>query len=129
LEPKIRRKLEALCEAVVSYSGYREPGSPVYQARNPGNLRAFKPEQTQDAEGRRVYSSVIDGMQSLLWDMQLKLSGQSVARLTPESTLTDLVKAYQLPELTAQAWARFLRSALQTQEINSKTSISFFTKE
>jgi hypothetical protein len=123
-----KRKLEALCEAVISYSGYREPNSPVYQARNPGNLKAFKPDQPQDEEGRRIYSSVIDGMQSLLWDMQLKLSGQSVARLTPESTLTDLVKAYHLPDLTSQAWARFLRAALQTQEINSKTTISFFTK-
>jgi hypothetical protein len=89
-------------------------------------LRAFKPEQSQDADGRRVFASVIDGMQAALFDVALKLEGKSVHRLTPESTLVDLVKAYQLPETTAAAWSRFLRSALNHQEINSKTQLGFF---
>jgi hypothetical protein len=50
-----RKNLEALVEALIHYSGYRDPKSPVYQARNPGDLQAFRPDQVKDDSGD-VYS-------------------------------------------------------------------------
>lgn len=124
--PVPRRKLEALVEAMIQYSGYREPSSGVYQARNPANLRAYRQDHVRDEEGRRVFPSVIDGLQAALWDMAYKLSGQSTAHLQPSQSLVELVGAYHLPSGTSQAWARFLRQALHNETITAKTPLSFF---
>lgn len=122
-----RTKLEALAEAVSAYSGYSDPASPLYAARNPGGLKASG--QPDDEHGNRVFRSVIDGLQALFFDVELKVTGRSRAKLKPESTLIDLSTSYNLPILTATAWARFLRKALNDSTISAHTPLSFFTKE
>jgi hypothetical protein len=123
-----RDKLESLAEAVVAYSGYADPASPLYAARNPGGLKALGP-QPDDGNGNRTFRSVIDGLQALFFDVELKVTGRSRAKLKPESTLIDLSTAYNLPILTATAWARFLRKALNDPTISAHTPLSYFTKE
>lgn len=122
-----RQKLEALSEAVSAYSGYSDPASPLYAARNPGGLKAAG--QPDDGQGNRVFRSVIDGFQALFFDVELKVTGRSRAKLKPESTLIDLSTSYNLPILTATAWARFLRKALNDTTISAHTPLSYFTKE
>lgn len=120
-----RKSLEALAEAIAHYSGYFEAGSSLYDARNPGGLKALG--QTDDGKGNRVFRSVIDGYQALFYDVELKVTGKSRAKLKPESTLQDLSVAYNLPLGTPTAWARFLRKALHDDKISVNTPLSYFT--
>lgn len=123
-----RHKLESLAEAISAYSGYSDPASALYAARNPGGLKSVGP-QPNDGKGNRTFRSVIDGMQALFYDCELKVSGRSRAKLKPESTLIDLSTSYNLPILTATAWARFLRKALNDTTISAHTPLSYFTQE
>lgn len=120
-----RRVVEALAEAISHYSGYMEPSSPLYKARNPLGLRPMKPEHPFDEFGNRIFRSVLDGMQAAIFDLEVKLGG----RLSPSSTLTDLATAYGRKATEAQAWARFLRQALDDQTISAKTEIQRFIED
>lgn len=124
-----RKKLEALAEAVAAYSGYKEPGSSLYTARNPGGLKAHSPRHLRDEEGNRIFGSVLDGLQALLFDTALKLQGTSAAHLKPSDTLSDFAESHGQPFTAADAYARFLRKALHTEDISRKTEISFFLTE
>jgi hypothetical protein len=123
-----RLKLEALAEAVAYYSGYREPGSALYTARNPGGLKAYKPTHERDADGNRVFDSLLDGLQALFYDTRLKLEGQSAARLQPSDRLEAFAEAHGQPGTAAAAYLKFLRKALHS-DLDSKLTISFFLEE
>jgi hypothetical protein len=124
-----RRKLEALAEAIIHYSGYLEPGSPLNDARNPGGLKAMGLTQSRDDKGNRTFRSMIDGIQALFYDVDLKINGRSRAQLKPDNTLMDLSNAYNLPITTATAWARHLKKALHDETLNARTSLSYFLGE
>lgn len=121
-----RFKLEALAEAIIHYSGYRDPGSPLYAARNPGGLKAFSPNHLRDEHGNRVFASVMDGLQALFFDTALKLSGESRAHLRPDNNLTDFAAACGKQPTEAVVWSSFLRKAFKDERINQKTPIQFF---
>jgi hypothetical protein len=123
-----RKTLEAICEALVHTSGYNDPGSEAYQARNPGGLVAFSPAHAKTEKGLRVFASVIDGLQSLIFDLNLKLSGKSRAKLKPVSSLEDLALACGLHRAVAVNWASYLRKALNTESITRKTTIEELEK-
>lgn len=120
------RKLEAVADAVAHYSGYLKPESPLYAGRNPGGLKAFSARHAKDAEGFRTFHSVLDGMQALIFDVELKLTGKSRAALTPDHTLTDFAAAFEKTAAEARAWAAFLRQALRDTTITQKTQIRYF---
>lgn len=121
-----KRKLEALAEARVRYSGYLNADNSLYAARNPGGLVAFSSTQTKDEQGFRTFRSMLDGMQALLFDVELKMAGRSRAALSPESTLTDFAEACGQQATAAVAWASFLRKALRDTNISQKTTIAYF---
>lgn len=121
-----RRKIEALAEAVARYSGYTDPTSPLYWARNPLGLRGFSPVHPINERGERIFRSVLDGLQAGLHDVTLKVTGMSRAHLQPDQTLTDLSNAYNAPIATATAWGRFLRQALHDETITARTTLSYF---
>lgn len=116
------RKVEALAEAIAKFSGYQDPTSEIHDLRNPGGLR--------NADGLRSYRSFMDGYQSLLHDLQVKLSGRSDSRLTGESTLEDLARARKesSPAAISRQWSLFLRSALRQPELTNKLQLKFFTE-
>ena len=118
-----RQRLEALAEAIAHVSGYA-PGSPLYAARNPGGLRPTSEKHARDEHGNRVFRSVLDGMQALLFDLDIKVNG----RLSPDSTLLDLAIAYHQQQ-AAKAWARFLKSALHDDSINPNTVLKQFLED
>lgn len=126
--PAYNRKIEALAEAVTRFTGYHQPESSLHKARNPGALKATLPEQPKDAQGYRVYASLLDGYQSLLHDLSKKLSGSSNSRLRLDSTLNDLALVRNEPITTARSWALFLRAALSNDTLSPKTPLSFFTE-
>jgi hypothetical protein len=119
-------KIEALAEAIMAYSGYA-PGSHLWKARNPGGLKAFSLKHESDEHGNRVFASLLDGLQALVFDLNLKLSGKSKVRLKATSTLADLAASYGKPATTGDAWAKFLRKALDA-DFNRKTPLSYFTE-
>ena len=120
-----RRTIEALAEAIAHVSGYTDPSSPVYKARNPGALRPLDERHARDENGYRVFRSMLDGMQALMYDLDIKLRG----RLSPESTLADLATAYGRHIAEAKAWANFLKKALDDETISPRTSIKRFFEE
>lgn len=122
-----RRRLEALAEAIAHVSGYHTPGSPLYLARNPGGLRAYgKPA---DEHGNRIFNSIIDGWQALIFDTSLKLEGKSKAMLQPSDTLQEFAMAHRQSFTAADAYAKFLRKALQDDSIHKRTELRYFLEE
>lgn len=124
--PAYSRKIEALAEAITAYSGYLKPDSELHQARNPGGLKATSMRHLKDSNGHRIFSSFIDGVQALLFDIKRQLNGESWAELTPEHTLEDLALAYTQPGTASEAWARFLRKALTDTTVSKRTPLSYF---
>lgn len=124
-----RKRLEALAEAVAHVSGYGIPGSSRYLARNPGGLKSFSPKHTSDEQGNRVFSSLIDGWQALLFDTALKLQGMSKAKLKPTDTLREFAVSHGQPATAADAFAKFLRRALQDEAIHKTTTLQYFLEE
>jgi hypothetical protein len=111
--PAYPKRLEILAEAIARYSGYSEPDSELYQARNPGALKATSMRHVANEHGHRVFNSFIDGMQALLFDLNTKLSGNSWTGINQESTLEDLALSYSQPFTLADAWSKHLRKAMQ----------------
>lgn len=120
-----RQVIEAIAEAIAHYSGYMEPSSPLYKARNPLGLRPLKPEHPFDELGNRIFRSMLDGYQAALFDLEVKLGG----RLSPDSTLSDLATSYGRKPTEAVAWSRYLRAALEDQSITQHTQIRRFIEE
>ena len=127
--PAYNKRVEMLAEALTTYSGYNDPSGPLYQARNPIGLRATSMRHEKNEQGHRVFNSFIDGIQAALFDISTKLSGKSWAELTPDSTLEDLAVSYSQPGTAADAWARFLRKALNDSTVTKRTPLSYFTKD
>jgi hypothetical protein len=124
-----KKRIETLADAIVAYSGYNEPGSDLYLARNPGGLKAIGIIQARDEKGNRTFRSVIDGYQALYYDLELKVTGKSRAKLKPEDTLVDLAGSYNLPATVAVVWSKWLKKAAKDDTISSRTPLSYFLKD
>lgn len=125
----ILNRLEALADALSSYNVAHDPTSPAYRNRNPGLLKAISLKHARDEHGHRLFNAFIDGYQALLYDLQLKASGQSYARLPANATINDLVKAYgHTGALVGQRIAKYVTKALQI-EIHATTPLAFFLED
>lgn len=122
-----RQRLEALADAVASVSGYSIPGSPLYMARNPGGLKAYG--KASDEAGNRVFGSVVDGLQALIFDTAFKLEGLGRAHLQPSDTLQEFALSHGQPITAAEAYVKFLRRALHDPTINKNLTISYFLED
>jgi len=118
--------LEQLADAIMRYSGYTNPEGHLYAARNPGGLKPTSMNHTVDGHGNRVYDSFVKGYQSLLSDLEIKLSGRSWAGLTPDSTLEELATSYGKEYTLADAWCKQLRKTLNDTTINRATTLRKF---
>lgn len=122
----ILNRLEALADAIAHYNLAHEPTSAAYQSRNPGLLRAISLKHSRDEHGNRLFNAYIDGYQALLYDLRLKASGQSFAKLPPSATINDLMRAYgHSGALVGQRIARYITKAMQT-EIRATTELKYF---
>lgn len=119
-------RIEALADALAYYHKSHEPDSQAYQNRNPGNLRAISFKHPRDEKGQRVFNSVLDGYQALLFDLKIKCSGQSRAyKFATESTLETLLAAYGQPKPAAKYVAKQITKALNF-EVRLDTPLGFF---
>ena len=125
----ILNKLEALADAIAFYYLAHDPATAAYQNRNPGMLRAISLKHARDENGYRLFNAYIDGYQALLYDLQLKVSGKSFAKMPDAANINDLMKAYgHTGALVGQRIAKFISRALQT-EVHATTPLSFFTEK
>ena len=121
------RKLEALADSIVNFSGAQDPSSAAYQARNPGALKAFSPKHSKDKTGLRVFKSWLDGYQALLFDLQIKCAGKSTFKqISAASNLSQLSVSMGMSASTGRYLAKFLRQALADEAITEATPISYF---
>lgn len=119
-------RLESLAEAITAYSGYRDPESALYQARNPGGIKAHSLTVMRDLDNNRVYPSFKAGWDSLLFDLRTKCSGDSHTSLHSTSTLKDLIRVNGFQSTITGYVVTFLRRALQDQAVSEDTTLSFF---
>src|SRR5579871_189240 len=128
IAPKLSR-IEALADALHFYNGANRPIDPAYFARNPLRLQVFT--GNGQATGKlRHFSSHHSGFQAALFDLRIKCSGKSRAKLDNGNfTLTGLVESYNLNAITAKPVARFLRQALGDDSITENTPLDYFLKD
>lgn len=119
-------RLEALADAFMVMNGFHDPKSVAYKNRNPLLLKAFIPKHVADDKGYRIFKSFVSGYDNGLLDLKIKCSGKSRSKLTPDSTLLELVKVYDNPATASKYVKNFLRHALGDDTIDEKTRLGWF---
>jgi hypothetical protein len=120
------RRLDALVDAFAALNCWHSPASEAYQLRNPLLLKAFSPKHEKDEQGRRRFTSFASGYDNGLLDVKIKCSGKSHSKLTPDSTLTDLVVVYGNSSIAARSIKNFLRVALKNDNIMESQKLGWF---
>ena len=125
------RKLEALVDAISDLFGGMYPGSDAYNLRNPLLVKSWARagKHEIDEQGRRVFSSFLNGYKAGLYDIELKAKGLSRANVTAESPLIELLLCYQIETSAAvKKIVNFLQRALNDNTINPMTPVRFFVE-
>jgi hypothetical protein len=125
------KRLEALCDSICDLFGGMYPGSDAYNLRNPLLVKSWARagKHEIDEQGRRVFSSFLNGYKAGLYDLELKVKGLSRANVTAESPLIELLLCYQIENSTSvKKIVNFLQRALNDTSISPMTPVSFFTE-
>jgi hypothetical protein len=85
--------IDAFADAIMQFEGWHI-GSRSWRNRNPGNLRPTSDLQARDADGYRIFISLAQGYSALMNDLEVKCGGYSSHKLTPQSTILDLINVY-----------------------------------
>jgi hypothetical protein len=123
------KRIEALVDAIASLNGWKSPQSDAYFLRNPLLLKAFSPKHEKDEQGRRIFSSFSSGYDNATLDAAIKCSGKSYSKLTPDSTLVDLVCVYGHTAAATRAVKNFLRAALKDDTIVETQKLGWFIED
>jgi hypothetical protein len=122
----MRSRLECLLSAIASYNRSLEPDNPAYHANNPLRLGEF---DKNIATGKlRKFKSLHAGIVSGLFDLKLKCSGKSNAKLG-DGTIKDLMRVYNLHDGTDKHVAKYLRRACNDQAITENTKLDYFVEK
>jgi hypothetical protein len=122
-------KLESLLDAIASVNGWANPDSEAYHIHNPLLISNYSlPGKNEiDEKGRRVFKTAASGVHSCLYDLSLKVKGESRAGIKKDDLLENLLRVYGLVELGGQQQVvKFLRRALKDQSITVETPLSYF---
>jgi hypothetical protein len=122
-------RLEALFDSVAALKGWNNPESDAYQLRNPILVQSFsRPGKNEiDANGRRIFKSALAGIRAGLFDLEIKVRGESRAGLKADDKLENILRVFGIVELGGQkSIIKFLKRALKTEDISTKTPLSWF---
>lgn len=122
-------KLEALLDAIASVNGWNNPDSESYQIHNPLLIQNYSlpGKNLIDEKGRRVFKTAASGVHSCLYDLGMKVRGESRAGIKKDDLLKNLLGVYGIKEAGGtQAVVKFLRRALKDQSITVETPLSYF---
>ena len=125
-------RLEALFDGLASVKGWSNPESVSYQLRNPILVQSFsRPGKNEiDTDGRRVFTTQLAGIRAGLFDLELKVKGESRAGIKKDDALENLLRVYGLTELGGQQTVvKFLKRALKTQDVKLTTPLAWFLEE
>jgi len=132
-ETKIeQRKLEALAQAIAKLNGATTPDTECFFINNPLKVRSFaRPGKHQITEdGLRIFPSILAGMKAGLFDLELKIKGQSRAGLKTTDSLTSLLALYGVQSKQAvDSVVSFLKRAMKDQNIKASTELSYFIEQ
>ena len=122
-------RIEGLVDAISMFYGFHDPSTDAYKLRNPILIRSFaRPGKHEiDEQGRRVFNSLISGYRSAIFDIELKVKGQSRAGLKPDDTIENLLGSIGIKGAAPiSTVVKFLRVALSDDAISAKTPLSYF---
>ena len=125
-------KIEALLDAIASLKGWGNPDSDAYQLRDPLLVQSFsRPGKNEiDEKGRRVFSSSLAGLRACMFDLELKVKGESRAGLKKDDKLENLLRVYGIKEMGGQQQVvKFLKRALKDQSISRTTPLTWFLEK
>ena len=125
-------RIEALFDSIASLKGWSNPDSVSYALRNPLLVQSFsRPGKNEiDTEGRRIFTTSLAGIRAGLFDLELKVKGESRAGIKKDDLLENLLRVYGITELGGQQQiVKFLKRALKTQDIKLTTPLSWFVEE
>lgn len=127
------KKIEALADAIGKLNGCPcDPESEAYRLRNPLLIPswALLGKHETDEKGRRIFTSLLNGYKAGLFDLQMKISGNSRTKtVKPQSPLSALLACYSITSLGSIDYIlSFLRRALQDKEITADTPVSYFAE-
>jgi hypothetical protein len=119
-------KIEALADAIASLNDWTNPSGDAYRLRNPGLLRAFT-QRHADEGGRRIFPSLVDGYQALVYDLKKKCAGESRSKLQRDSTIKQLLmRGYGQAPASEEYVLCFLESAIPNTTFSATAPIEFF---
>ena len=125
-------KIEAVVDAIAALNKYHQPDSLSYQLRSPLLIKSFaKPGKHEVTdEGLRIFDSGVGGYKAAVFDMGVKIKGESNAGLKSTDRLRNLLGVYGIKqEADILAVVYFLRKALKDKDIDALTPISYFDKK
>ncbi len=121
-------RLEALTDALMSQTGFLDPRSEEYRCRNPLGLKAFSMKHPHNDQGLRIFKNFTAGYVAGLFDVRVKCSGESRAKVDKESSLKELLRCMSKPTDKAHEVAEFLKQALNDDGISADTPLSYFVE-
>jgi len=122
-------KLESLLDAIANLKGWSNPDSVTYEIRNPLHIKSFaRPGKHEvDGEGRRIFTSWLAGYKACLFDLDIKIKGESRAGIREGDKLSNLLKVYGISErLGQQQVVKYLKRALRDDSLTTETPLSYF---
>ena len=125
-------RIEALLDSLAALKGWSNPESDAYQLRNPLLVQSFsRPGKNEiDDKGRRIFSTELAGIRACLFDLELKVKGESRAGIKKDDLLENVLRVYGVTErLGQQQIVKFLKRALKTQDISVTTPLAWFIEE
>ena len=121
-------RIEALVDSIAFLHRAYQPDSEAYKLRNPMMLKNYAPpgKHKVDENGFRVFDSLLGGYKSGVYDVTIKLKGQSNSGIKVSDTLRNLLAVYSInKEEDINVIVFFLRKAV-SKDINPLTPLSFF---
>lgn len=119
-------RVEILADAIVAYSGYKDPTSDCYKARNPGALKAFSIKHRRLDNGLRVFESHLAGYDALLFDLRTKINDRSDSGIKSTSPFRELAYALGFKQAAVRSLLKFIRRATGDDTITADTAILYF---
>jgi len=127
--PLNERRIEALLDAIGQLRGWHDPESHCYQSRNPLGVKSFAQlgRHEIDDEGRRIFTSQLAGIKAGLFDIEVKVRGESRADIKVTDKLANLLRVYGITELLGQQKVlKWFRRAIGDSTVTLDTPLLFF---
>jgi len=118
---------------IASVKGWASPESRAFKLCNPMLIKSYSRPGKNDIDsedGTRIFKSSLAGIRSNLFDLECKCSGKSRAGIEENDLLENVLRVYGVVELGGQnTVVKFLKRALQTDDISKTTPLTWFLEE